>query len=185
MILDVHMPGCAGLEVIEALRRREQATRMPLSASPCKQPVCAIQLRLLQQRSCDTQQIASASVRAYCVRIGKHEWPIARVVQRNESPFLPLARVGPTTPKQSGAKHQTCPHLAIRGPPEASLAVRVALMTETQPPRSSCLRRGPRASIPARPAAPIAQARDPIPPRQPLSSLKKPSGPLLTAKTCL
>jgi hypothetical protein len=51
MILDVHMPGCAGLEVNEALRRREQATRMPLSASSCEQPVCAIQFRLLQRFS--------------------------------------------------------------------------------------------------------------------------------------
>src|SRR5271156_4069828 len=32
-----------------------------------------------------------------------------------------LAHVGPTTPKQFGAKHQTCPHLAFHVPPDSTL----------------------------------------------------------------
>src|SRR5262249_44901246 len=38
------------------------------------------------------------------------------------------ARVGPTTPKQFGTKHQPCPHLAVHGPPNGSLAARAAEM---------------------------------------------------------
>src|SRR5205085_7044654 len=33
---------------------------------------------------------------------------------------------GPTTPNQFGAKPQTCPHWAVHGPPDGSLAVRAA-----------------------------------------------------------
>ena len=38
------------------------------------------------------------------------------------------ARVGPTTPKQFGAKHQTCPQLAVHVRPDSSLAVQAAEM---------------------------------------------------------
>jgi hypothetical protein len=37
-----------------------------------------------------------------------------------------FARVGPTTPKHFGAKLQTCPHLAVRAPPDGSLSVGAA-----------------------------------------------------------
>src|SRR6188472_3260164 len=47
-----------------------------------------------QFRPC-TQQIALANVHAYRVWIGTHEWLIAGVVRPSESPFFPLARVGP------------------------------------------------------------------------------------------
>ena len=62
--------------------------------------------------------IAWANVRLYWVRIGTHEWLTAGVVRRSESRFFPLARVGPTTPKQFGAKHQTCPHLVVHLRPD-------------------------------------------------------------------
>jgi hypothetical protein len=38
----------------------------------------------------------SLGLAVYCVWIGMHEWLIALVVQRSGSPFLPLARFGPT-----------------------------------------------------------------------------------------
>src|SRR5262245_9331026 len=37
-----------------------------------------------------------------------------------------VARVGPTTPRQFGAKPPTCPHWAVPRPPDGSLAVRAA-----------------------------------------------------------
>jgi hypothetical protein len=33
---------------------------------------------------------------------------------------LPLVCFGPTTPKQVGAKHQTCPHVAVHGRPDST-----------------------------------------------------------------
>ena len=35
---------------------------------------------------------------------------------------------GPTTPKQFGAKHQTCPHLAVHVPPDSTLEMGAAEM---------------------------------------------------------
>jgi hypothetical protein len=38
------------------------------------------------------------------------------------------ARVGPTTPQQFGAKHQTCPHWAVPGTPDSTLEMGAAEM---------------------------------------------------------
>src|SRR5262249_50243793 len=67
--------------------------------------------------------------------------PEARIEYGNREVAAPLAlfggtgvaeetraRVGPTTPKQLGAKHQTCPHLAVHGPPDSTLEMGAAKM---------------------------------------------------------
>ena len=43
-------------------------------------------------------------------------------------PWSGLARFGPTTPKQFGGKHQTCPHLAVHLPPDSTLEMGAAEM---------------------------------------------------------
>jgi hypothetical protein len=63
---------------------------------------------------------------------GRREGHKSQVVQGpcapagGESPFPPLARVGPTTPKPLGAKPRTGPPGAVHGPPVGSSAVRSA-----------------------------------------------------------
>ena len=52
--------------------------------------------------------------------LGSSPWPTNREPR--------LARVGPTTPKQFGAKHQTCPHLAVHVPPDSTLEMGAAEM---------------------------------------------------------
>ena len=44
------------------------------------------------------------------------------------SPNGGLARFGPTTPKQFGAKHQTNPYLAVHVPPDSTLEMGAAEM---------------------------------------------------------
>jgi len=39
-----------------------------------------------------------------------------------------FARVGSDTPKQFGAKHQACPHLAVHVPPDSTLEMGAAEM---------------------------------------------------------
>jgi hypothetical protein len=45
------------------------------------------------------------------------------VMRLSEQQFLPLARVGPTAPKQSGAKYLTFPRVAVQGPRDARIKV--------------------------------------------------------------
>jgi hypothetical protein len=103
----------------ETLFRARRPSRHPSSAGSEPSPV--------QDPSYPARTVPRTPYTTPCslmkpLTAGPHPAPRQQSVQQD------LARFGPTTPKQFGAKHQTCPHLAAHVRPNSTLEIGAAAL---------------------------------------------------------